>query len=130
MLSRYYASQTILKNGAGSCPTGRVPAGEIETAMIDQTRVVFSQPEIIAGARCAAKSHCRDITLGDADIALQQFNPLCDELLPAEQTRIIALNVKRIDNGTDAISVRMRIDGLAGLAQELLQSPEDKDAAG
>jgi site-specific DNA recombinase len=39
------------------------------------------------------------------------------------------LAVKRVDIGIDAVSVRMRIDGLAELAQELLQSPEDKDAA-
>ena len=128
-LYRYYVSQSILKHGAGSCPIGRVTAGEIETAVIDQVRAVFRQPEIIAGAWDAAKSHCRDITLDDARIALQQFDPLWDELFPAEQTRIIALTVKRVDIGTDAISVRMRIDGLTELAQELLQSPEDKDAA-
>ena len=29
-LYRYYVSQTVLKHGAGSCPVGRVPAGEIE----------------------------------------------------------------------------------------------------
>lgn len=128
-LYRYYVSQSILKHGAGSCPIGRVTAGEIETAVIDQVRAVFRQPEIIAGAWDAAKSHCRDITLDDARMALQQFDPLWDELFPAEQTRIIALTVKRVDIGTDAISVRMRIDGLAELAQELLQSPEEKDAA-
>ena len=128
-LYRYYVSQSILKHGAGSCPIGRVTAGEIETAVIDQVRAVFRQPEIIAGAWDAAKTHCRDITLDDARMALQQFDPLWDELFPAEQTRIIALTVKRVDIGTDAISVRMRIDGLAELAQELLQSPEEKDAA-
>ena len=128
-LYRYYISQTILKHGAGSCPIGRVPAGEIETAVIDQVRAVFRQPEIIAGAWDAAKGHCRDITLNAARMALQQFDPLWDELFPAEQTRIIALTVKRVDIGTDAISVRMRIDGLAELAQELLQSPENKEVA-
>ena len=128
-LYRYYVSQSILKHGAGSCPIGRVPAGEIETAVIDQVRAVFRQPEIIAGSWDAAKTHSRDITLDDARMALQQFDPLWDELFPAEQTRIIALAVKRVDIGTDAISVRMRIDGLAELAQELMQSAEDKDAA-
>ena len=128
-LYRYYVSQSILKHGAGSCPIGRVTAGEIETAVIDQVRAVFRQPEIIAGAWDAAKTHCRDITLDDARMALQQFDPLWDELFPTEQTRIIALAVERVDIGTDAISVRMRIDGLAALARELLQSPEEKDAA-
>jgi DNA invertase Pin-like site-specific DNA recombinase len=128
-LYRYYVSQTILKHGAGSCPIGRVPAGEIETAVIDQVRAVFRQPEIIARAWDVAKGHCRDITLGEARMALQQFDPLWDELFPAEQARIIALAVERVDIGTDAINVRMRVDGLAELAQELLFSPEDKDAA-
>lgn len=128
-LYRYYVSQTILKHGAGSCPIGRVPAGEIETAVIEQVRAVFRQPEIIAGAWDAARGHCRDITLDEARMVLQQFDPLWDELFPAEQARIIALTDERVDIGADAISVRMRIDGLTELAQELLFSPEDKDAA-
>ncbi|MBW6495776.1 MAG: recombinase family protein, partial [Burkholderiaceae bacterium] len=37
-LYRYYVSQTVLKHGAGSCPVGRVPAGEIESAVIGQLR--------------------------------------------------------------------------------------------
>ncbi|MCU0974663.1 MAG: recombinase family protein [Burkholderiales bacterium] len=48
-LYRYYVSQTVLKHGAGSCPVGRVPAGEIEAAVIAQLRAVFRQPEIVAG---------------------------------------------------------------------------------
>lgn len=97
--------------------------------MIDQVRAVLRQPEIIAGAWDAAKSQCREITLNEARIALQQFDPLWDELFPAEQTCIIVLAVERVDIGTDAINVRTRIDSLAELAQELMVSPEDTDAA-
>lgn len=128
-LYRFYGSQSILIHGAGSCPIGRVTAGEFETAVIDQVRAVFRQPEIIAGAWDTAKTHCCDISLDDGCMALLQFDPLWDELFTAEQTCIIALAVERVDIGTDAISVRMCIDGLAELAQELLQSPEEKDAA-
>lgn len=46
-----------------------------------------------------------------------------------DQRGLLTPNGNRIDIGTDAISVRMRIDGLAALARELLQSPEEKDAA-
>jgi site-specific DNA recombinase len=56
-LYRYYVSQTALKHGAGSCPIGRVPAGEIEAAIIDQLRTVFRQPEIVAGTWKAARGH-------------------------------------------------------------------------
>ena len=65
-LYRYYVSQTVLKHGAGSCPVGRVPAGEIEAAVIDQLRAVFRQPEIIAGTWKAARAQDDDITEADA----------------------------------------------------------------
>src|SRR5690606_23270200 len=70
-LYRYYVSQTVLKHGAGSCPVGRVPAGEIERAVIDQLRTVFRQPEIVAETYRAARVHADGITEADARSALQ-----------------------------------------------------------
>lgn len=119
-LYRYYVSQTVLKHGAGSCPVGRVPAGEIEAAVIDQLRAVFRQPEIVAGTWKAARAHADDITEADARAALQQLDPLWHELFPAEQARIVALLVERIDIGTNGLNVRLRVDGLSGLAREML----------
>jgi DNA invertase Pin-like site-specific DNA recombinase len=119
-LYRYYVSQTVLKHGAGSCPVGRVPAGEIEAAVIDQLRAVFRQPEIVAGTWKAARAHADDITEADARTALQQLDPLWDELFPAEQARIVALLVERVDIGTKGLNVRLRIDGLNDLAREML----------
>lgn len=51
-------------------------------------------------------------------MALQQFHPLWDELFPAAQKRIIALAVERVDIGTAARSIRIRIDGLAVFSRE------------
>lgn len=119
-LYRYYVSQTVLKHGAGSCPVGRVPAGEIEAAVIDQLRAVFRQPEIVAGTWKAARAHADDITEADARAALLQLDPLWDELFPAEQARIVALLVERVDIGTDGLNVRLRVDGLGGLAREMM----------
>ena len=118
-LYRYYVSQTVLKHGAGACPIGRVPAGEIEAAVIDQLRAVFRQPEIIAGTWKAARANA-NITETDARSALQQLDPLWDEIFPAEQARIVALSVERVDIGVDGLNVRLRIDGLSGLAREML----------
>lgn len=69
-------SPSVLKHGAGACPIGRVPAGEIEAAVIDQLRAVFRQPEIVAGTWKAAHTMDADITEADAREALQQFDPL------------------------------------------------------
>jgi site-specific DNA recombinase len=119
-LYRYYGSQTVLKHGAGSCPVGRVPAGEIEAAVVDQLRAMFRQPEIVAGTWKAGRTHAGEIEEADARAALQQLDPLWDELFPAEQARIVALLVERVDIGTDSLKVRLRIDGLGGLAREML----------
>ena len=119
-LYRYYVSQTVLKHGAGSCPVSRVPAGEIETAVINQLRAVFRQPEIVAGTCKAAHAQDGEITEADARDALTRLDPLWDELFPAEQTRIATLLVERIDIGTDGLNVRLRMDGLSGLAQEMM----------
>ncbi len=118
-LYRYYVSQTALKHGAGSCPVGRVPAGEIEAAVIGRLRAVFRQPEIMAGTWKAARVHDGIITESDAREALTRLDPLWDELFPAEQARIITLLVERVDIGTDGLNVRLRMDGLAALAREL-----------
>ena len=118
-LYRYYVSQTVLKHGAGACPIGRVPAGEIESAVIDQLRAVFRQPEIVAGTWKAARTYADGITEADARAALQQLDPLWDELFPAEQARIVGLAVERVDIAVDSVNVRFRMDGLSGLALEM-----------
>ena len=118
-LYRYYVGQTVLKHGAGSCPVGRVPAAEIEAAVIDRLRVVFRQPEIIVGTWKAARAEDADITEADAREALLQLDPLWEELFPAEQARIVQLLVERVDIGTGGLTLRLRIDGLTGLAREM-----------
>lgn len=118
-LYRYYVSQTVLKHGAGSCPVGRVPAGEIEAAVTNQLRAVFRQPEIVAGTWKAARSHADDITEEGARTALQQLDPLWEELFPAEQARIVALLVERVDIGVEGLNVRLRVDGLGSLVRDM-----------
>jgi site-specific DNA recombinase len=116
---RYYVSQSVLKHGAGSCPVGRVPAGEIEAAVIAQLRAVFRQPEIVAGTWKAAKAQDGSITEADAVEALTRLDPLWDELFPAEQARIVSLLVEQVDIGTEGLNVRLRMDGLTALAREM-----------
>lgn len=131
-LYRYYVSQTVLKHGAGACPVGRVPAWEIEAAVIDQLRAVFRQPEIVAGTWKAAQEQtpAQDHSISERDVreALHQLDPLWDELFPAEQARIAALLIERIDIGLAGLNVRLRIDGLNGLAQEMRAGKSEQAA--
>ena len=123
-LYRYYVSQSVLKHGAGACPIGRVPAGEIEAAVVDQLRAVFRQPEIVAGTWMAARPQDGDIGEAEVRNALQSFDPLWEELFPAEQARIVALLVDRIDITTEGLDIHVRVDGLRGLAAEIATAHE------
>jgi site-specific DNA recombinase len=60
-----------------------------------------------------------EITEADARGALARLDPLWDELFPAEQARIVQLLVERVDIGPGGLDVRLRVDGLMGLARDL-----------
>jgi len=121
-LYRYYVSQDVLKRGPDACPIGRVPAAEIEAAVVDQLRGVFRQPEIVVGTWRSAQAEQGDVPEDEARKALQQLDPLWDELFPAEQARIVQLLVERVDVRTEGVEVRLRPNGLAGLVREVASS--------
>jgi site-specific DNA recombinase len=51
--------------------------------------------------------------------ALLEFEPLWNELFPAEQARIVELLVERVDLQPDGIDLRLRVEGLTSLCSEL-----------
>ncbi len=96
-----------------------IPAAVIETTVIDQLRAMFRQPEIIVGTWKVAKVSDSGINENDVREAMTQLDPIWDELFPAEQARIIQLLVERVDIGLGGNDVRLRIDGLSGLVDEM-----------
>jgi site-specific DNA recombinase len=54
-LYRYYVSTAVLKQGRDACPVGRLPAGEIEAAVVGQVRRLLTTPEVIMRTWRAAK---------------------------------------------------------------------------
>jgi site-specific DNA recombinase len=128
-LYRYYVSQSVLKLGAGACPVGRVPAGEVEAAVIDQLRGMLRSPEIIVGTWLAARDQTDGLTEGEVREALDALDPLWDELFPAEQARIVQLLVERVDVGTDGLEIRLRTEGLGRLVSDLRGVGSEREAA-
>src|SRR5690606_24267627 len=118
-LYRYYVSQSVLKQGPDACPLRRVPAGQVEAAVVDQLRALFRQPEIIVGTWRAARAQEPKLPEAEVRDALQRLDPLWEELFPAEQTRIVQLLVDRVDVSLDGIDIRLRLEGLEHLAGEL-----------
>jgi DNA invertase Pin-like site-specific DNA recombinase len=128
-LYRYYVSVGVLKNALTDCPLARVPAGEIEGAVIQQVRKLLSSPEIIVQTWRTAKRTIEGLTEAQVREALTPFDELWAELFPAEQARIIQLLVERVDISPDAADIRLRIEGLTTLISDLQAGAPTREAA-
>ena len=117
---RYYVSQSLLKGEATERPEiGRLPAGEIEAAVVAQVRTLLRQPEVVVGTWRAARTGASDVTEHEVLRALERIEPLWDELFHAERARIVRLLVDRVDVRADGAAVRLRLDGLGSLVRDL-----------
>jgi site-specific DNA recombinase len=118
-LYRYYVSQSVLKLGPETCPIRRVPAAEIETAVVDQLRGMLRAPEIVVRTWRVARQTDQTIDETKVREALDCLDPLWDELFPAEQARIVQLLIERVDVRTDGLAIQLRTGGLASLVAEM-----------
>jgi site-specific DNA recombinase len=100
-----------------------VPAGEIERGVIGQLRTILRSPEIVASTSRAAKVLETGVEEAEVRDALHRFDPLWEELFPAEQARIVQLLVERVDVGEGDIAIRLRTAGLTSFVQELRAPP-------
>ena len=71
----------------------------------------------------AAQADAPDLTEAETREALEQLDPLWEELFPAEQARIVRSLVKRVEVSLAGADIRLRLDGLASLVRDLRASP-------
>jgi site-specific DNA recombinase len=86
-----YVSVNVIKRGPKACPMPRVPAGEIEAAVVEQARALIRTPEVVVRTWRAAREEDAEISENDILEALQCLDPVWDELCPTEQARILQL---------------------------------------
>ncbi len=118
-LYRYYISQTVIQRGANGSVVSRVPAGEIEHAVVDQLRAMLRAPEVIVATWKAARADIEGLSEQDVRAALEDIDPLWEELFPAEQARIVQLLVERVDVHDSGLTIRLRATGLSQMVQDL-----------
>ncbi len=122
-LYRYYVAQRVLKGDAAAGDdrgmVRRVSAAGIEAAVVEQVRALLRQPEVVVGTWLAARAEAPDLTEAETRDALEQLEPLWDELFPAEQARIVRLLVERVEVGPAGADIRLRVAGLASLVRDL-----------
>jgi DNA invertase Pin-like site-specific DNA recombinase len=123
-LYRYYVDMDVLKRGSEPGRASRVAAGDLERAVIDQLRAILQTPELVIRTWRAARRNGDDVSETEVRAALEQLDPIWDELFPAEQARIVQLLVERVDVHEDGVDISLRIDGLAGLVDEFIGARE------
>lgn len=129
-LYRYYVSQTELKLGAGSGFVPRVPAAEIEAAVVQQLQCQIKTPEVLAQAVHAVQNLGLPIGEGEMRSAIIDLDLLWDELFPGEQARVVQLLVARVDLGIDTMSIKLHANGIAALVEEMgAMRPQELGAA-
>ena len=118
-LYRYYIAAALIKGAEKPDVVRRVPAAEIEAAVIDHVRGLLRAPEVIVATWRAAHQQDDRITETEVRSALHDLDPLWDELFPAEQARVLQLLVERVEVHKQGLDIRFRIDGLRTLVADI-----------
>ncbi|MHB0999281.1 MAG: recombinase family protein [Armatimonadota bacterium] len=118
---RYYICVKANKNGYSSCPVKTIPAGDIENAVVEQIRSIIRSPEMIAQTFFAACEMEPDAAISKWEVtdALQQFDPIWNELYPAEQHAVVASLVDKVSISEYGIDMRMRTEELHSVISSL-----------
>jgi len=123
---RYYVNTASMKIGSEACSIARVPAGEIEAAVVAQVRKVLQAPEVMSQAVREVVALDPAADAQEVITTLQSIEPVWDELFPAEQARIIQLLVERVTVSPTGLRIDMKTAGMKELIRSVM--PERKVA--
>jgi len=127
-LYRYYTSTHYLKRADASSPPRHIPAAEIEAVVIAQIKTMLQSPEIVVATWRAARQTIKVLTERMVREELFRFEALWNELFPAEQARIVQLLVERVDISEAGADIRLRVDGLSTVFNDL-RNGQGREAA-
>jgi site-specific DNA recombinase len=129
-LYSYYVTTDVLRYGSSAGAIRRVPAAQIDAAVVSQIRTMVRSPEIIVATWRAARQTIKGLTERQLRDDLYRFDELWSELFPAEQARIVQLLVDRIDISANGADITLRMEGLTSLVNDLRAATvHRKDAA-
>nr|WP_269471028.1 recombinase family protein [Sulfurivermis fontis] len=94
---RYYVSKSESRFGAPGKHYERLPAPEIEAAVVAQIRTVLISPESIAAVVQHLRKGPAPVDEATVVLAMGRLNDVWDQLFPVERHRIANLMIERID---------------------------------
>jgi site-specific DNA recombinase len=124
---RYYIPQRDAKEHAGASGLPRLPAAELESAVLEQLRTVLRSPDLLADVLPRAIE--LDPTLDEAQVtvAMTRLDAIWEQLFPAEQSRIVKLLVEKVIVSPNDLEVRLRANGIERLVLELRPAPAEQE---
>jgi len=126
---RYYINTDAIKLGKDACEVRRMPAGEIETVVVEQLRHILRSPEVLSQAVREVTSLRPRISEAEAIAALRSIDAVWDELFPAEQARIAHALIDRITVRKDGISIAWKTEGMPKLLRDTVVPDAAPEAA-
>ncbi len=93
----YYVSKSESRFGAPGKSYERLPAPEIEAAVVAQIRTVLTRPESIASVARHIQRNGAQIDEATTVMAMGRLNDVWNQLFPVERHRIANLTIERID---------------------------------
>jgi len=125
---RYYQPQRDAKEHAGASGLPRLPAADLESAVMEQIRAILRAPQMVEEA--ARRAVRLDPTLDEAQVtvAMTRMDEIWEQLFPDEQARIVKLLVEKVIVSPNDIEVRLRPNGIERLALEFRRSAEEVPA--
>ena len=128
-LYRYYITNELLRYGSTTSSVRRIPAAQIEAAVISQIKSIVQAPEIIVATWRSAKKSIQGLTERQVRDELHSFEDIWSELFPAEQARLVQLLVARVDLSESGADITLRLDSLTGVLEDLRAAARPKEVA-
>ncbi len=104
----YYVSRSESRFGAAGKSCERLPAAEVEGAVVAQMRTVLASPESIAAVVHHIRQSGAAIDEATTVMAMGRLHDIWDQLFPVERHRIANLMIERIDLVSGGLKVKWR----------------------
>lgn len=119
---QYYVSKSESRFGAPGKSYARLPAAEIDGAVVAQIRSVLTSPESVAAVVSHIQRSGAPVDEATTVLAMGRLNDVWDQLFPVERHRIANLMIERIDlvhaGEVQGIKVKWREVGWNALIEE------------
>lgn len=128
-LYRYFSSSAVRRGVRDRCAVGNVSAPMLEETVIAQIRAIMRQPQAVTSVW--QKLHEMETPLPEETVRRRLLNldKVWGELFPAEQRKLVALMVQRVEMTPQGANLHMHVNGLEELLRQLARNNEEEEDA-